>query len=174
MIFDDATTAEVPELTRLVNAAYRDPGGTPGWTDERHLLAGPRIDEETLRTDLATGRVLTLRLTGGGPIVACVHLDRADDDTWYLSSVAVDPERQASGLGTALLAEVERQARLAGAPRLQMTVIQLRDTLIAWYERCGYRRTGATVPFPYDDPSVGRPLRDDLVLVVLEKELTPA
>jgi hypothetical protein len=52
-----------------------------------------------------------------------------------------------------------------------MTVIHLRDTLIAWYERRGYRRTGETEPFPYGDERFGIPRRDDLYFVVLEKAL---
>jgi hypothetical protein len=52
-----------------------------------------------------------------------------------------------------------------------MTVITLRETLIAWYESRGYRRTGKSEPFPYGDDRVGTPLRDDLRFVVLEKEL---
>jgi hypothetical protein len=53
-----------------------------------------------------------------------------------------------------------------------MTVIQLRESLLAWYERRGYRRTGEIAPFPYDDVSVGSPLRADLQFVVLEKSLS--
>ena len=52
-----------------------------------------------------------------------------------------------------------------------MTVISLRHGLIAWYERRGYRRTGASEPFPYGDDRVGVPLRGDLHFVVLEKFL---
>jgi hypothetical protein len=52
-----------------------------------------------------------------------------------------------------------------------MTVIQVRDTLIAWYERRGYSLTGETKPFPYGDDRFGRPLRNDLHFVVLEKTL---
>ena len=52
-----------------------------------------------------------------------------------------------------------------------MTVIQLRDRLIAWYERRGYARTGATMPFPYGDARFGEPQRDDLHFVVLAKTL---
>ncbi len=52
-----------------------------------------------------------------------------------------------------------------------MTVIQLRDRLIAWYERRGYRRTGKTLPFPYGDDRFGIPNRDDLHFVVLEKPI---
>ena len=47
-----------------------------------------------------------------------------------------------------------------------MTVVHIRDTLIAWYQRRGYVLTGETLPFPYGDPP-----RDDLSFVVLEKAL---
>jgi len=52
-----------------------------------------------------------------------------------------------------------------------MTVLMVRETLIAWYERRGYTLTGETKPFPYGDNRFGRPLRDDLYFVVLEKAL---
>ena len=52
-----------------------------------------------------------------------------------------------------------------------MTVIWLRTTLIAWYERRGYVLTGETKPFPYGDDRWGVPQRDDLYFVVLEKRL---
>ena len=38
-----------------------------------------------------------------------------------------------------------------------MTVIDLRDDLIAWYERRGYARTGEYKPFPYGDERFGIP-----------------
>ena len=50
-----------------------------------------------------------------------------------------------------------------------MTVVNVRDTLIAWYQRRGYALTGETKPFPYDDKRFGTPLRDDLYFVMLEK-----
>jgi hypothetical protein len=54
---------------------------------------------------------------------------------------------------------------------MRMRVINVRDTLIAWYERRGYALTGETEPFPYGDDRFGRPLRDDLCFVVLERGL---
>jgi hypothetical protein len=44
--------------------------------------------------------------------------------------------------------------------------------LLAWYERHGFRRTGATEPFPAD-PRFGLP-KQPLELAVLEKPLGPA
>ena len=52
-----------------------------------------------------------------------------------------------------------------------MTVVHIRDTLIAWYERRGYALTGETRPFPHGDDRFGKPLRDDLSFVVMEKVL---
>ena len=56
---------------------------------------------------------------------------------------------------------------------IEMTVVHVRESLISWYERRGYRRTGETRPFPYADTRYGTPTRPDLVFIVLEKHLCP-
>ena len=85
---------------------------------------------------------------------------------------SVRPERQGTGVGKRLMAEAERVAREEWAlPAMRMTVIDLREELIAFYERRGYRRTGVKKPFPYGDPRYGLPKRDDLRFEILEKPL---
>ena len=74
-------------------------------------------------------------------------------------------------LGRTLLHAAEAVAERKGARRIRMTVVNIRDTLIAWYARRGYDLTGETRPFPYGDRRFGDPLRDDLAFVVLEKAL---
>ena len=101
----------------------------------------------------------------------CVLLKPLSPETWYLGSLTSDPRLQKSGSGRALLTGAEQYAVEQGARTMQMTVVQVRDTLIAWYERRGYRLTGETRPFPYGDTRFGVPLRDDLAFVVLEKAL---
>jgi hypothetical protein len=54
---------------------------------------------------------------------------------------------------------------------MHMTVISVREELIAWYERRGYRRTGRTTPFPYGDERFGIPQRADLEFELLVKAL---
>jgi ribosomal protein S18 acetylase RimI-like enzyme len=85
--------------------------------------------------------------------------------------LAVNPASQRGGTGQAMLEGAERFAAGRGTRVAAMTVIQQRETLIAWYERRGYNRTGEIEPFPYGDDSVGTPLRDDLQFVVLAKQL---
>jgi hypothetical protein len=52
-----------------------------------------------------------------------------------------------------------------------MVVVNVRETLIAWYQRRGYALTDETQPFPYGDDRFGRPLREDLHFVTLEKAI---
>jgi ribosomal protein S18 acetylase RimI-like enzyme len=86
---------------------------------------------------------------------------------------AVSPALQGGGLGKLIIAEAERQAREAwGVKEMHMTVISVREDLIAWYERRGYRRTGRMTPFPYGDERFGIPLRDDLRFELLVKALS--
>src|SRR5688572_32820421 len=88
---------------------------------------------------------------------------------------AVEPALQASGIGRALLAELERRIEAEqSATRVRMTVIAQRTELIAWYQRRGYALTGEEEPFPYGQPRFGLPRRPDLGFVVLEKPLAQA
>jgi GNAT superfamily N-acetyltransferase len=102
----------------------------------------------------------------------CVWLEPLDAQTWYLGSLAADHARQNSGLGRRLLAAAEDWIRAHGGTRVRMTVVNVRETLIAWYLRRGYQLTGETEPFPYGDNRFGTPLRDDLSFVVLQRDLT--
>lgn len=81
------------------------------------------------------------------------------------------PGQQNQQLGRTLLTAAENFAKERGAHTIRMTVLHVRDTLIAWYQRRGYALTGETKPFPYGDNRFGRPLRDDLHFVVFEKRL---
>ncbi len=124
-----------------------------------------------LREDLLRDRSLVLLVEQDGRLLACAHI--ADDHgAGYFGMFAVDPSLQGSGLGKTLLAEAERIAFSEWQlPVMRMTVIDIRDELIAFYERRGYRRTGITKPFPYGDVRFGVPLRQDLRFEVLEKPL---
>ena len=165
---------ELEEIAALVNAAYRGETSRAGWTSESELLGGQRTDADALGAELAAtpgATILTMRENEAGEIVASVWLEPAAADVYYLGMLTVNPRLQAGGFGRALLERAESFAAAAGARRMQLTVIDQRDSLIAWYERRGYRRTGAVKPFPYDDARVGEPKRGDLRFAVFEKAL---
>lgn len=170
-----AAEADIDDIVALVNGAYRGDGGTPGWTHEADYIDGQRTNAEALRQDLkAQPRAVLLTLRDGAPpsrLLACVWLEPAEADVWYLGLLSIRPDLQDRKLGRQVLVAAEAYAAGRGARRIQMTVVSIRDTLIAWYERRGYARTGETRSFPYDDQRVGVPRRDDLSFVVLEKPL---
>jgi ribosomal protein S18 acetylase RimI-like enzyme len=161
-----ATAADAPALADLINRAYRSAPTQAGWTTEGHLLEGPRIDEATLLELLAAQPAALLQAELGSELAGCVYLE-PQGETLYLSLLAVAPEAQAHGLGRQLLAAAEAHARQAGCHRIRMSVLALRPELLAWYERQGYRRTGASEPFPATT-RFGRP-RQPLTLLTLEK-----
>jgi ribosomal protein S18 acetylase RimI-like enzyme len=168
-----ATDGDLEAVAALVNSAYRGESSRRGWTTEADYLDGQRTDAEALRQDLeeTPGSVMLLmRETPNQPLLACVWLEPASDDAWYLGMLTVRPDLQDRHIGRELLAEAEAYAKGRGAKRMRMQVVHIRDTLIAWYARRGYALTGETADFPRDT-RFGIPRRDDLAFVVLEKKL---
>ena len=172
MIIAPAADADLETIADLVNAAYRGESSRAGWTTEADYLDGQRTDAATLRRDLAGSEgavILTLRDDEAGPIIGTVWLEPDDPARWYLGMLTVKPDRQARQLGRAMLAAAETYVAERGGTHIEMTVVSIRDTLIAWYERRGYSRTGETRPFPYDNALFGVPKVAGLMFVVLEK-----
>lgn len=171
LTFRPATLADIDALVVLVTSAYRGDVSKQGWTTEADMLDGQRIDPEVLRKDIERERSRIVIAEREAQLLACVHVAE-DDGAGYLGMFSVKPDLQGGGVGKLLLAEAERIARDEWRlPAMRMTVIDIRDELIAFYERRGYRRTGITKPFPYGDERYGTPKRDDLRFEVLEKSL---
>jgi ribosomal protein S18 acetylase RimI-like enzyme len=168
-----ASEADYPAIIHLANIAYRGTGPIASWNIE-DFIQGQRLNESLLREDLASkpnAHLLTFRDEPNGEILGTVLLDPQKDGIWYLGLLTIRPDMQKRQLGRTLLAAAEELAKQHGAHRIEMTVVNLRETLIAWYQRRGYTVTEKTKPFPYGDDRFGRPLRDDLHFIVLEKDI---
>ena len=171
LTFRDATDADVDALVELIESAYRGESSRAGWTTEADILEGQRTDAEGVRQVVESPDSRLLTVEREGRIVACCQLEHRGDHA-YFGMFAVSPEHQGTGLGKVIIAYAERLVRETwGATEMHMTVISVREDLIAWYERRGYRRTGRTTPFPYGDERFGIPLRADLRFELLVKEL---
>ncbi|MET8560261.1 GNAT family N-acetyltransferase [Streptomyces flaveolus] len=171
LTFRDATDADVDALVALIESAYRGDSSRAGWTTEADILEGQRTDPQGVLEVIKAPGSRLLTIERDGRIVACCQLEHRGEHA-YFGMFAVSPTLQGAGLGKVVMAEAERLARETwGATEMQMTVISVREDLIAWYERRGYRRTGQTQPFPYGDERFGIPLRADLRFELLVKPL---
>ncbi|HEX4853301.1 N-acetyltransferase [Arenimonas sp.] len=169
--FRAATPADAGAIVALVESAYRGHASRAGWTTEADLLDGRRTNTDDVLAHIQRPRSQVLLGLRAGQVLACAHV-AVEDGAGYFGMFSVLPTLQRSGIGKEMMAEAERIARDDyGMLVMRMTVIDVRDELIAWYERRGYRRTGLKKPFPYGDERFGIPLRDDLRFEVLEKAL---
>lgn len=165
---------DVPAIVALMNRAYRGSGPSAGWSTESAYLAGDRTTTDLLRADILVkpdAALLKWEDCPGAAATGCVWLEPMEDQTWYLGSLTTDPDLQNTGRGRNLLAAAEDWVRDRGGRRIRMTVLNVREALIAWYGRRGYEPSGETEPFPYGDNRFGTPLRNDLAFIVLSKDL---
>ncbi len=171
LTFRAATPDDASSIVALVESAYRGDASRAGWTTEADFLDGRRTGPDDVLAQIGRSHSRILLAEQDGDLLACAHV--ADEDgAGYFGMFSVQPNLQNGGVGKAVLAEAERIAREEWKlPIMKMTVIDIRDELIAWYERRGYRRTGITKPFPYGDARFGIPKRDDLRFEILEKDL---
>lgn len=158
---------DVEALAAVVNAAYRQEGG---WTTEAGIVAGERASAGELAQSLADGAQI-LCAWRGEALMGCVRLEPDGEAAMLIGLLAVRPDAQAGGLGRRLLEAAEAEARRAGKRIARMTVISIRDDILAWYRRRGYRPTGERKPFPYAVLPAGVPQRQGLEFVVMEKPL---
>ena len=168
-----ATPADAPALKDLLEAAYRGDSARQGWNHEADILDDERIGVGELDTLLADPAVTILTARDAGKLVGCVAVTRKDDRLGYLGMLCVLPTLQSAGLGRRLLDAAEDHARAFGIAAMEMTVIDSRASLIAWYVRRGYALTGETRPFHELHPADAE-TGPQITFVVLAKPLGPA
>lgn len=170
--FTQADENHVEDLVELVNSAYRGDSSKKGWTTEADLLDGQRVDADGILADIEKedSVILIAEDDETEKLLGCVHLEKQGDKC-YLGMLTVDPTLQKKGIGKMLISESEAFAQFWDCTHLYITVISVRNELIAWYEKHGFRKTGETKPFPYGDERFGIPKVENLQFAVLEKKV---
>jgi len=161
-----ATREDLPALHPVIERAYRGETARQGWTHEADLII------ESARTDIPTLTAIVddpmqrlLIAEADGQAIGCVQVTYKGDGLAYLGLLCVDPTLQLAGLGKQIVAAAEATAREAfGARAMEMTVIDRRAELIAFYQRRGYAVSGEKRDFPV-------PLDPPLFMDVLVKPL---
>jgi ribosomal protein S18 acetylase RimI-like enzyme len=122
-----ASSADVPRLTELVEAAY-------GHYVER--IGGPPRPMTDDYDEVVRTCDVTVAERGGqiaGLLVLCT-----DEEGFALDNVAVDPSHQGSGVGRALLEYAEVTARRAGFDSIHLYTHETMTENQALYSRIGY------------------------------------
>jgi N-acetylglutamate synthase-like GNAT family acetyltransferase len=132
-----AQLEDAESIARLVNAAFRP---------ERFFIDADRTNPDKVRALLQKGKFLLAE--EAGKLTGCVYVER-NSERGYFGLLAVDPAVQRSGLGSRLVAAAEDDCRSAGCRVMDLTIVNLRKELPAFYRRLGYTESG-TLPFPSD------------------------
>ena len=165
-----AEEKDITSLVALMDSAYRGENSKQGWTSEADLFIGnKRTDEATVSKLIKKpGAVFLKFLNEEGSLEGCVFLQKKENRL-YLGMFSVSPSAQGKGIGKTLLTAADDYAKEHNCTSIFMTVITVREKLIAWYERNGYKKTGKVLPFPVDE-RFGIPTQP-LEMLVLEKHL---
>lgn len=136
-----ASTDSIEDLTALLHDAYRSLGAMG--------LNYTAVDQDSATTlrRIRRGECLVAEL--GGRIVGTVAWYRPQAQghcAWYrrpgvavFGQFAVQPQNQRFGVGSLLITDVERRARLAGASELALDTAEPAKHLIEYYARRGFR-----------------------------------
>lgn len=154
--FRTAGEADIPAIVDLVNLAYRV---------EDFFINGNRTHEGEVREYMGEGIFLLAEDASGtvcGSIEVSVRGERG-----YFGMLSVHPSAQGSGLGRELIARAEAHAITHGCRAMDITYVNLRQELPAFYHRFGYEETG-TVDFPHPWK-----LKQPAHLVTMARDLRP-
>ena len=164
-----ASIQDIPSLLPLINSAYRGEVSRGGWTTEADIIDGDeRIAENDLQEAMDVPGAVMLQLKNKmQETEGCVYLKPVKGGM-YLGMLSVWPHSQARGIGKKLMEAAEQYASANGFDKIVMQVINVREELIAWYNRQGYNITGETVPF--EDGKFGK-AKIPLFFIILEKIL---
>lgn len=149
-----ATAADVPDLVRVINAAYEV---------EKFFVSGDRTDADTVARLMKKGAFLLTRDVAGA-VTGCMYVELRGERC-YFGMLSVDPARQGTGVGRQLVESAETFARDHGCRFMDIRVVNLRTELPPFYRKLGYEERGTE---PVNDPRALQPFH----FILMSKPLT--
>ena len=151
-----ATIDDTDLLVPFINRAF---------APDNYFKRTERTSPSQVAEYLQKGFFLLLEDTVG--LLGLIYTELREDNRGYIGMIAIDPDRQGSGIGTRLLQIGEQICRERGSSVIDISVVNLRPDLVAWYQRKGYQNVGEA---PYVRPEI-------LILpchfILMEKILAP-
>jgi GNAT superfamily N-acetyltransferase len=134
-----ATDADIPELVRVINAAYRV---------EDFFIDGDRTNADDIAARMGDSAmsVIVVDAPDSSSLAGAVFVD-VRDGRGHFAMLSVDPPFQGRGISRLLLNAVEEHCRSAGCHSLDLEIVNLREELPAFYKAMGFT-FGEPAPFP--------------------------
>jgi ribosomal protein S18 acetylase RimI-like enzyme len=129
LIIADADPADAGELLTVQRAAYLSEAQL------HETFALPPLTETLDEIRAAIASVTVLKAVSGTRIVGAVR-GRADGDTCHIGRLAVAPDLQGNGIGTALVRAIE--ARFPQVRRFELFTGPRSEANVRLYRRLGY------------------------------------
>ncbi|MCI0353915.1 MAG: GNAT family N-acetyltransferase [Acidobacteria bacterium] len=104
------------------------------------------LSRDTIEQRLADMTVF-VAITDAGRIIGTIGCKPENTQEGHIRGMAVDPERQASGVAQRLLESVEAELRDRGCSVISLDTTQPLQRAIRFYERNGFRATGKVTDF---------------------------
>ncbi|KAF4447839.1 Acyl- N-acyltransferase [Fusarium albosuccineum] len=170
--FRTATPDDAPQLQQLIQSAFRAEDSRKDWVGDADLAANFRLEVDEIMPGITKpDSAFLVAIDSSGGIVATIGVAKRGPDVARFFMLAVDQGRHRGGIGRQVLGYAEDYCqRVWGVDKIGLDALSVRKELIAWYLRCGFRKTGELTPFPADKIN-GRAVGEDLYFVEMEKDL---
>lgn len=143
MQFRVAAISDAEAIRLVINSAF---GKAEGF-----LIDRDRVDSEAVHAFLEKGKFLVA--DDAGTLAGCVYVELRGDRA-YLGLLAVNPELQKAGLGSALMTAAEKYCADAGCKFMDLRIVSVRRELPSFYQHRGYVETGTAQFTPGLNPKV--------------------
>ncbi len=166
--FREAKIEDIPQIVDLVNISYRSKE-FKGWTSEADIVKGDRINNAQVQ-ELFQNDSKVFVMFKDEELIGCVHVHK-QNDSCYIGMLTTHPNVQNMGIGKEILKLAEEHSiKNYSINCFEMSVLSVREELINFYERRGYKRTGDNEPYPVN-ANVGTPLSSEIQVLHLVKEI---
>jgi ribosomal protein S18 acetylase RimI-like enzyme len=105
-----------------------------------NFIEGTRTDRQRMSTLMQKGEFLIAQ-DDDANFLGSVYVEIADE-RGYLGMLAVDPNRQRTGLGRKLVQAAEDHCRGRGCTYMKLTVLSQRLPVLPFYRKLGYKEAG--------------------------------